>query len=323
MTDSTLRPFITYLTVERGMSPRTVAAYSRDVAAFLGTAVAAGILTDPPDQKQWAKLGDQRELLRNHLAQLRRRGLSPATLDRNLAGIRTFFKFLRASGQLSREPANLQGGRGGRRRHLPRDLTLELAGLLIEMPDTTIARGRRDRAILEMIYGLGLRLSEVVNLDFINLDFPGQRVRVLGKGAKERLLPLDGCALSALAEHLKGVLDPATWQDLQDGNLSSQIACRPVFEGRRGRRISPRTVQTRVEYYARELGGLAGVSPHSLRHSFATHLLEGGAGIRIVQELLGHQNLSTTQIYTHLNRARLRASFDAAHPRAIAGRKNE
>jgi site-specific recombinase XerC len=167
-----------------------------------------------------------------------------------------------------------------------------------------------------VIYGLGLRLAEVTGLDLGDLDFPEQRVRVLGKGNRERVLPLAGCAADALAVHLAGSLEPGLWQDVRDGAAGRTAAALPVFEGRPGRRIGRRTVQALVARYAGELAQVAGVSPHTLRHSFATHLLDGGAGIRVVQELLGHRHLSTTQIYTHLGRSRLRASFEAAHPRA-------
>jgi site-specific recombinase XerC len=167
-----------------------------------------------------------------------------------------------------------------------------------------------------MIYGLGLRLAEVVGLDLADIDLDTGRVKVLGKGNRERILPLAGCAEMALRNYLEQRLEPQSWQDLVDGAIRGVDSRCPVFEGRRGQRIARRTVQSRVAKYATELAGLAGVSPHTLRHSFATHLLEGGAGIRVVQELLGHRHLSTTQIYTHLNRGKLRDGFNAAHPRA-------
>jgi integrase/recombinase XerD len=213
-------------------------------------------------------------------------------------------------------PDNLTAGRGGREKRLPRDLTIELSEQLINLTDPGTARGLRDRAMLEMIYGLGLRLAELVELSLGQLDLPQGRVRVLGKGDRERILPLAGCAAGALTAYLSARLDPETWVNLQDGIFRGDTAGQPVFEGRPGRRISRRTVQDRVARYATELAGVSGVSPHTLRHSFATHLLEGGAGIRVVQELLGHRNLATTQIYTHLSRGRLRDSFLAAHPRA-------
>jgi site-specific recombinase XerC len=238
------------------------------------------------------------------------------TLDRHLAGIRSFYRYLQTTGQVTAVPSNLTAGQGGRERKLPRDLNLELAARLMEMPPADTPLGRRDRALLEMIYGLGLRLAEVVGLDLGDLDLDGGRVKVLGKGDKERILPLAGCAELALRDYLQQRLKPDVWQELVDGLIRGPNRRLPVFEGRRGRRIARRTVQDRVRKYATELAGLAGVSPHTLRHSFATHLLDGGAGIRVVQELLGHRHLSTTQIYTHLNRGKLREGFNAAHPRA-------
>ncbi|MFO7607823.1 MAG: tyrosine-type recombinase/integrase [Candidatus Krumholzibacteriia bacterium] len=316
MTEIALSPFLDHLAVERGLSPRTVEAYARDVGAFLATAVALDVLAAPPGPEQWHLLDGQRGLVRAHLAGLRRQQRRLTSLDRHLAGIRAFYRYLRLTGRVQTVPANLTAGRGGRERRLPRDLTVELAGRLLELPDPATARGRRDRALLEMIYGLGLRLAEVVGLDLGDLDIPSGRVKVLGKGAKERILPLGGLALDALAAYLGDRLEPAAWRDLQDGRVRGDLARQPVFAGRPGRRIGRRTVQARVTKYAAELAAGSGVSPHTLRHSFATHLLEGGAGIRVVQELLGHRNLATTQIYTHLGRGRLREAFDAAHPRS-------
>lgn len=311
-----LQPYLDHLGIERGLSPRTVESYGRDIREFLATAVATGLLQEPAGRSQWPRLAGQRDLIRTHLASLRRRGCKPSTLDRHLAAIRSFYRYLRLTSQVGEVPGNLGTGRGGRRRELPHDLNVELAASLLELPDTSTPRGRRDRALLEAIYGLGLRLAEVTGLDLGDLDFPGQRVRVLGKGNRERVLPLAGCAAEAISAHLAGVLEPGAWRDLQDGATGRAHAGRPVFEGRPGRRIGRRTVQALVARYAGELAQVSGVSPHTLRHSFATHLLDGGAGIRVVQELLGHRHLSTTQIYTHLGRSRLRASFEAAHPRA-------
>lgn len=312
-----LTSFQDHLRVERGLSPRTVEAYTRDVNAFLAAAVSFGILHQPLTEQQWPQLADQRGLLRGHLAQLRRADRRLTTVDRHLAAIRCFYRYLKTNGWVQQIPQNLQTGRGGRERRLPKDLNLEMVTGLIEAPDLATARGRRDRAILELIYGCGLRLAELVGLSLKDLNFPDGRIKVLGKGSRERIMPLAGEASKALANHLSQSLAPLVWQDVQDGSVRGDAGQRPVFEGRPGRRIAHRTVQVRVSHYAEELAGVAGVSPHTLRHSFATHLLEGGAGIRVVQELLGHQNLSTTQIYTHLNRGRLRAAFEAAHPRAM------
>ncbi|MGD9548696.1 MAG: tyrosine-type recombinase/integrase [Candidatus Krumholzibacteriia bacterium] len=316
-----LTPFRDHLAVERGMSPRTVGAYLRDVHAYLATAVELELLDPGRIDGGWKGLEQGKDLIRTHLAGMRRRGCQPATIDRALAAIRTFYRYLQLTGQVAEIPGRLVESRGGRRRKLPHDLPVETMAALLDLPDRTSRRGRRDRAILEVIYGLGLRLSEAVGLDLGALDWSGARLRVTGKGNRQRILPLDGLAAAALREYLQGELEGAAWQDLLDGCLGSDAARRPVFTGRRERRIAPRTVQAMVARYAAELAGLKGVSPHTLRHSFATHLLDGGAGIRIVQDLLGHQHLSTTQIYTHLGRARLREVFDRAHPRAVRAGK--
>lgn len=310
-----LKPFLDHLAVERGLSPRTREHYARDLAAFLATAVRLGMVPAEPGPEDWPSLA-RAGLVRAHLADLRRRRRSRATVDRHLASIRAFFRWLELSGRITAMPADLAASRGGSERKLPTVLGEQLLDQLLTLPVTSTPRGRRDRALLEMIYGLGLRLSEVVGLDLGAIDLVDGQVRVLGKGGKERRLPLCGAADGALRDHLAGALAPAQWLAMQDGRLTRELARRPVFEGRPGRRIARRTVQHRVACYAVELAGLAGVSPHTLRHSFATHLLDGGAPIRVVQELLGHGHLTTTQIYTHLSRTQVREAFQRAHPRA-------
>lgn len=309
--------FLKHLASEKGHSPRTVEGYGRDVRRFLESVVAAGSDAAADDATCWKALAEDRTVLRRHLAGLRRADLGAASIDRHLASIRAFYRFLVLEGVLGKLPEQLgRGSRGGRERKLPTLLAEETLESLLELPDLSCVRGRRDRAILEMIYGLGLRLSETVALDMGSLDLPGERVRVTGKGNKERILPLLGPAATALQAHLADRLDTVGLQQVLDGRTTSGTAHVPVFTGRGERRIHPRTIQARVARYAGELAGLKGVSPHVLRHSFATHLLDGGAGIRIVQELLGHEHLATTQIYTHLSRARLSEEFRKAHPRS-------
>jgi len=310
-----LKPFLDYLTIERDLSPRTREHYARDLKQFLATATELGLIPAEPTADDWPDLA-QRGLVRTHLARLRRLDRSRATVDRHLASIRAFFRWLQLTDRIDHLPEDLVTSRGGRERKLPVVLNEQLLEQLVTLPDPSTDRGRRDRALFEVIYGLGLRLAETVGLDLGDVDLVDGRVKVLGKGRKERLLPLCGCADEALRAYLEGRLDPTDWRAVQDGRLTHELAARPVFEGRPGRRIARRTVQQRVAHHAGELAGLAGVSPHTLRHSFATHLLDGGAGIRVVQELLGHGNLATTQIYTHLSRSQVREAFQQAHPRA-------
>jgi site-specific recombinase XerC len=310
--------FRRHLAAEKGSSPRTVSAYGRDLDGFVTDARAAGHLPDDPSDADWRRLFAEHPALRDHLALMRRRGRSKSTIARHLAAIRGFARYLHLDGVLPALPPALSGGSttAGRERRLPRDLSEELVEALLALPDLTTPRGRRDRAILEAVYGLGLRLAEVVGLDLGDLDLPGERVRVRGKGGKERLQPLLGATTAALLLHLESDLDAEAVLAVRDGTLRGTERSRPVFAGRHGRRIAHRTVQAMVARHAVELAGLSGVSPHTLRHSFATHLLDGGAGIRVVQELLGHEHLATTQIYTHLSRARLREEFRKAHPRS-------
>lgn len=321
--DHLLQPWREHLAVEQGMSPHTVDGYSRDVRGFLASAQAFGVLPAQPGPTDLARLDDQRGLIRGHLALLRRQERRLTTVDRHLAAIRAFYRFLHRQGVVQQVPDNLTLGRGGREKRLPRDLTVEITEQLMEMPPADTLRGKRDRAMLEMIYGLGLRLAELVSLDLGRVNLADDRVRVLGKGNRERILPLAGQAKAALGIYLAARLEPHIMQELNDGILSPGVEDLPVFEGRRHKRIAHRTVQAMVARYASELAGISGVSPHVLRHSFATHLLEGGAGIRVVQELLGHQNLATTQIYTHLGRGRLKDVFMDAHPRARLKDKSE
>ncbi len=311
-----LQTFLDHLHSERGLSPRTREHYARDLRAFLQTAVLQGALPPGGEPHDWSPLLAGQGLIRAHLARLRRDRRSPATVNRHLASLRALCRWLLLTGRLQAMPPDLLAARGGRERRLPVVLNEQLLDRLLTLPDGATARGRRDRALLELIYGLGLRLAETVGLNLGDVDLVDGQVRVRGKGNKERLLPLCGQADTALRDYLADRLAPAVWRGLADGRLDRELAGRPVFEGRRARRLAPRTVQQRVARYAVQLAGLAGVSPHTLRHCFATHLLDGGAGIRVVQELLGHGQLATTQIYTHLSRTQVREAYLRAFPRA-------
>lgn len=312
-----LTSFSQHLEIEKNASPRTVQAYGRDVRSFLTHLENAGYRDCRSVADVWPAIAEQKNLMRDYLADLHRRRLEAATIARQSAAIRTFFRFLFLNGRISDIPAHLTGsGRSTRQRKLPKHLTEQLMTDLINTPNTTQPRGLRDRALLELMYGLGLRLSEVVDLDLGTLDLVAERIVVTGKGNKQRILPLLGHPAAALKRYLESRLTPSEMLDLLDGRLSRPLSREPVFLGRRQQRIAPRTIQYMVRKYTVEIAGTHGVTPHSLRHAFATHLLDHGAGIRVVQEMLGHEHLVTTQIYTHLSRAKLQQEFMRAHPRA-------
>jgi site-specific recombinase XerD len=283
----------THLAGERGLSGHTVAAYDRDVRQLAG--FCGGFAIDDP--------GEVTPLvLRRFLAELGRQGYARASLARKAASIRTLFGLLAARGRIDEDPAaGLATTRAGR--SLPRVLRTDEVERLLAVPDAS-PRGLRDRALLEFLYASGARVSELVRLDDDALDLVDGSARLFGKGSRERIVPLGAPVRAALTR----------W--LAEGR--SALAGRPttiVFCDGAGRRLDPRSVRRVVERCARE-AGLPRVTPHTLRHSYATHLLEGGADLRSVQELLGHAALATTQIYTHVSREQMRAAYEHAHPRA-------
>jgi site-specific recombinase XerC len=305
-----------YLSVEKGASPRTVSSYCRDVLALIDSKKVADFNSSVAEP-DWGLISSSKHLIRNHLAALRYKDASKATIARKLSSFRSFFNFLLITNRIDSLPSALQGEiSAGRQRKLPTLLTEQLVEKLLALPDCSTTIGKRDLTMLELVYGLGLRLSELVNMDIGSADFAESTVKIVGKGNKERILPLVGATRSALIKYIKDILQPADALDVIDGVAKSSIRNLPLFTGRNYNRISPRTVQARVAHYSAQLAELQGISPHTLRHSFASHLLDGGAGIRVVQELLGHRNLATTQVYTHLSREKLREVFKSAHPRS-------
>ena len=306
--------FLDHLRAVEGVSPRTVDAYRTD----LGTVVRALVPADEMEKgvrPDWKRLGI--DDLRRYLAHERRRGLSSRSLSRRLAALRAFFRFLVREGEREDDPSvGLRIPHVGRR--LPRVASEEWVTRLLESPDPGTERGRRDRAVLELLYGSGLRLAELTGLRLGDLDWPGRSLRVRGKGSKERLLPLVGEAERALAAYLGGRLSASAWDAVRAGRVDGTLSGCPVFTGRKQAPLARRTVQAIVSRAVKATAGPR-LSPHDLRHAFATHLLDRGADLRGVQELLGHANLSTTQVYTHVTTSRLRESFDAAHPRARGG----
>ena len=275
-------------------SPHTVAAYSADVRFALERIAATRDEALEPT-------GIDEAGLRAVVALLNARGQAPRSVGRRIAALRSFVRYLRRRGWLEADPAAFLGSpRTGRR--LPRFLPEENLTGLLDGPWEETIEGRRDHAILELFYATGIRLSELVGLDVEDLDLPGRTVRVLGKGNRERVVVFGEAAAAALERHLAGRGEAAR-------------GAHPLFGGRSGR-ISTRSVQRIVGRHLSRLGRAGGRSPHVLRHSFATHMLDHGADLRAIQELLGHAGLGTTQIYTHVSIEALRHGFDAAHPRA-------
>ena len=282
--------FLDHLRVERRMSPHTLDAYRRDLEVFEAWAREDGI-------EDLAAV--QPEALRQFIAAEHRRGLSPKSLQRRLSACRSFYGWLLKHGHVAASPAS--GVRAPKApRKLPQVLDVDEAVQLVELP-TDAPLGLRDRAMLELFYSSGLRLSELCGLRWRDLDLADGLVTVLGKGSKQRVVPV--------GSHARAALD--AWRGETQGKSDD-----PVFPGRGGRPISPRAVQVRLRQLAQRQGLFKRVHPHLLRHSFASHVLESSGDLRGVQELLGHADIATTQIYTHLDYQHLAKVYDGAHPRA-------
>ncbi len=287
-----IRQFTDYLQIERNVSPHTLAAYGSDLAQLLAFSLREkGALVRAEELEHL--------FLRRYLA-----GLSKTTkkssLGRKLAAIRSFFRYLLRRGVVSANPAELIATPKKEQR-LPFHLNIDQATTLMEAPDDGEKYVLRDRAILELLYSSGLRVSELTSLNVGELDLFGGMVRVTGKGGKERIVPVGSRALAALQEYL----------DERGSQVSGA-----VFLNTRGERINRRSVTRIVDAHVLRLAAFKRISPHTLRHTFATHMLEGGADLRAIQELLGHVSLSTTQKYTHVSLDRLMEVYDKAHPKA-------
>ena len=308
-----LRSFLDYLRLNRNASAHTVAAYESDVSQFL--TFAAGHLHVDHASLEPSHL--QLATVRAFMADLYRQGQARASVARKISALRTFGRYLRREGWIEGDPAGL-AATPKREQRVPAHLSMDEMAKLLEVPDTSEPLGRRDRAILELFYASGLRLSELVGLDLEDVNLSARMVRVMGKGAKERLVPFNETAKQSVAAWLK---DRAVLVKSQPPSPKSQRrAAEPLFVNFRGSRLTGRSVQRLVARYVAACSTRFGISPHALRHSFATHLLERGADLRAIQELLGHVQLSTTQRYTHVNAAQLLDVYRKAHPRAKAGR---
>lgn len=293
--DAFFDKFLAYLKAERNYSPHTLLGYEHDLREFYGFLEGGSVA----EADLWK--------LRRYLGFLKEQGHSKRTIARRLASLRTYLRYLTREGYLAKNPASgLRTPKLDKR--LPMVLDENEVGRLLESPEDDLA-GRRDRAILETLYSTGMRVSELVGLDTERVDFLGGSCRVLGKGGKERLCPIGDKALRAMRRYL----------ELRDARKRSRPT-RALFLNHsphdEGSRLTARSVRRILHKHIERTCRRQGISPHTLRHSFATHLLDRGADLRAVQELLGHSNLSTTQVYTHVSIQRLKEAYDRAHPRA-------
>jgi integrase/recombinase XerD len=295
--EAELRQFLGYLAVERGASPNTLSAYQRDLTAYIAFLGEHGVTV--PD-------GVTRDRLTDWVVRLREHGYAPATVSRKVSAVKSFHRFLAREGLAATQPAAALPVPKIPER-LPDVISLQEAENLLSQPFPEGPVGLRDRAIMETLYGCGLRVSELVGLDVTDLDLRAGLVRVFGKGEKERVTPVAGAACAALDEYLRrGRSYLRARAARQDSSA--------VFLSKRGRRLTRQWVHRLVRGY----GGRVGLTlhPHTLRHSFATHMLEGGADLRALQEMLGHADIATTQVYTHVDRRHLREEYLSTHPRA-------
>ena len=322
-----LREFLEYLRLNRNASPHTVAAYDGDVSQFLTFAAAHHGKTPGTLAPGDVELGT----IRAFMAELYRQGQARSSVARKLSALRTFGRYLRREGWIESDPATLAVA-PKREEKVPAHLTVEEMARLLEMPDGAEPLGRRDRAILELFYASGLRLSELVGLDVQDVNLSARMVRVLGKGGKERLVPFNTAAETSLRAWLRDraalradalAPPPAAPRVRRKAPAAGERphprqrdVREPLFVNFRGTRLTGRSVQRLVGRYVAACSTRFGISPHALRHSFATHLLQRGADLRAIQELLGHVQLSTTQRYTHVNAAQLLEVYRKAHPRA-------
>ena len=289
--DQHIARFLIYLQAEKNASEHTVKNYSIDLRNFFS------FMKDLPIEKM-----DYLEI-RRFLASLNEKGFSKSSISRKLACLRSFFKFLVRENYLKENPAS-SISTPKKDKKLPLFLEEKEVVNLLEAPASDTKTERRDKAILELLYSSGVRVSELVGLNIEDIDFFGEVLRVRGKGKKERLVPAGSKALNSIREYV---------ESRSDGNSSGRGA---LFLNKGKTRLTDRSVRRIVLKYARRIALNKNISPHVLRHTFATHLLDRGADLRSVQELLGHENLSTTQIYTHVTTKRLKEAYDKAHPRA-------
>jgi len=293
--------FLTSLRVNNQTSSHTVESYGLDLRQFDLFLVEVGINA----------LDEVNHLnLRQYLANLKQKEFARSSIARKMACLRTFFKYLCRQEYLLQNPV-VGVAIPRREKRLPEFFYPQEINELFLLPDVATWQGIRDRAVLEILYSSGLRLQEVVNLTLSDLDLQRSYLRIYGKGAKERIVPLGGCAKRVLQKYLQEVRSKLQTTAIQKGQADNA-----VFLNYRGTRLSGRSIERLLDKYLNQMAFNRNMSPHAIRHSFATHLLDNGADLRVVQELLGHVNVSTTQIYTHLTKEKIRSVYLKAHPRA-------
>ena len=298
---SEIGDFLDYLTYERNVSLNTIGAYRNDLESFVGF-LCSDYIVISREQLDLRRVDNL--TIRAYLAHLARRKLSRSSIARHLSALRTFFKYLMREGRTETNPARTVAT-PKREKYLPAVMQPPEVVLLLEQSDITTPLGRRDRAFLELMYASGLRISELVGIDMDDIELRAHLVKVHGKGSKERIVPFGSTAEKAVRDYLE--VRQGLVKDPEENAL---------FVNYRGDRITTRSVRRLFDGYVRDAALRAGISPHTMRHSFATHLLNAGADLRGIQELLGHASLSTTQRYTHLSDWQLIEVYKKAHPRA-------
>lgn len=288
--------FIYHLAVERGLAENTLMSYRADLSGFMAFL-----------RKRGLESGEEagRDVIMSYLLQLQLDGRSPATISRHLAALRTFYRYLVNEGIIIHDPTNdIESPRQTHK--LPRILTVEEVDHLLGQPLIGEPSGIRDKAMLELIYATGMRVSELVALDMEHINIESGFIRCFGKGSKERMVPIGEVAASFIREYLSR----------GRSKLKKTLNINSLFVNQHGRRLTRQGFWKIIKKYARKAKIDKEITPHTLRHSFATHLLENGADLRSVQEMLGHADISTTQIYTHLTKRKLKEVYDRNHPRA-------
>jgi len=290
---SLFREFLNYLAVEKGLSDNTLTAYSQDLAAY-------GAYREPQKIHDWSKVG--RDHILKFLVQEKKRGLEASSIARRLVSIKLFHRFLVQERYLRDDITSvLESPQLWKR--LPPYLTSAEMMAILNAPDVRNKIGIRDRALLECLYATGTRVSEIVNLRLEDVNLEGGFIRCFGKGGKERIVPMGRQAVEACRRYLGKV------------RARQRVQCDQLFTGKRKRKLTRQFIWQMIRKYARKAGIQKRLTPHTFRHSFATHLLEGGADLRVVQELLGHSDIATTQIYTHVSRDHLKKVHAKYHPR--------